>query len=168
MLQSGEVIAFPTDTIWGLVAHPDYLDNLLHAKWREDSKPTQRLFSSIEKANKFVQLPEVGKNLLTKFGGKIMLICNEPDGGATIGFRVPDESDVKNLLENFDYLHSSSANLSGGDPCRNLEEVMEHFPNLNCYESEFTNKNQSTIIDLTQPTPKLIREGLVSFSDVKI
>ena len=102
ILQIGEVIAFPTDTVYGLGADPfnsEAVQKLFIYKGRPSNKPIPLLISSIEQATLVVkEVPPLFFELAEKYwpGALTMILKAKPElpkvvtaGQSTIGIRVP-------------------------------------------------------------------------------
>lgn len=125
ILQNSGVIAFPTDTVWGigcLVEKFDAAQKIYSIKSRENTKPLILLGSKLENLLPYVEnLPLVAEKLAKKyFPGAITLVVRKskqtPDyitsGFNTVGIRVPNHPVLLELL-NRHVLATTSANISG-------------------------------------------------------
>ena len=116
VLLSGGVAVIPTDTVYGLAAHPDFpgaVERLYTIKGREQAKPIALLAADFDAASRFVG----------GIGGKAEEIANERWPGALTlvvrgeGLRVPDHEWTRSLLAKCGgLLRVTSANLSGRRP----------------------------------------------------
>lgn len=136
-VQHGGVIAFPTDTVYGLgasLSFPDALARIYEIKGRDQSKPLPVLLSSIDKISLVADMPgdhvvqllrELWPGGLTialpaKQGVPDQVIA--PDG--TVGLRVPDHSIALTLCERAGgALATTSANRSGEAPACSADEI---------------------------------------------
>jgi len=127
VLLSGGVAVIPTDTVYGLAAHPDFpaaVERLYTIKGREAKKPIALLASDAEAVERF-GYPITGKarELLKYWPGALTMviapqpdnpITHKPDNRPTEGFRVPDHEWTRRLLAKCGgLLRVTSANLSG-------------------------------------------------------
>ncbi len=121
VLLGGGVAVIPTDTVYGLAAHPSCLDaveRLYTIKGREAKKPIALLAADAESVERF-GYPLCGKARdLVRFwpGGLTMVVDPPPShpGSAAEGFRVPDHDWTRRLLAKCGgLLRVTSANLSG-------------------------------------------------------
>ena len=87
-------------------------------------------------------------------------------GTGTVGVRLPNNEDVRVLVRVCGgALTATSANLAGDPPARSAEEVADYFPtglDLIIDGGEVLATEPSTVLDLSKPTPRVIREGAVS------
>ena len=117
-LMRGEVGVIPTDTVYGLAAHPSNqaaVDRLYSIKGREDGKPIALLASDAEAVARF-GFPLSGKAAELageRWPGALTLVV-ENAAGRTEGFRVPAHDWTRRLVERCGgVLRVTSANLSG-------------------------------------------------------
>lgn len=118
VLKKGGVAVIPTDTVYGLAAHPDFPDaveRLYTIKGREAQKPIALLAADAASAERFLgsPLPPAAAELAARhWPGGLTLVL--PKGGIYEGLRVPDHEWTRRLLaECGGVLRVTSANLSG-------------------------------------------------------
>lgn len=140
-MQHGGIIAFPTDTVYGLgasIRFPAALERIFAIKGREATKPLPVLLSSIDGISLVADIPdERVLALLREFWPGALTIAMParsdvppqivaPDG--TVGVRVPDYSVALMLCERAGgALAVTSANRSGTAPARSAEEIVDQF-----------------------------------------
>jgi L-threonylcarbamoyladenylate synthase len=183
VIRDGGVIAYRTDTFYGLGADPfnaTAVDKIRSLKRREDTKPILLLISSREEVDRFLlQRTAIFDEVAAMFWpGPITLIGEArpelPDeltaGSKTIGLRWPNDTRVCELIQRCGgALTATSANLSGSDPARTAEDVRQYFPeglDLIVDDGPVTVEKPSTLLDLSSDQPKLIRAGMVSVEDL--
>ena len=115
VLNSGGVAVIPTDTVYGLAAHPSFPEavfRLYTIKAREAAKPIALLASDAEKAESFVGgFPECAKALTRHWPGALTIVAKGE------GLRVPDHAWTRRLIAACGgTLRVTSANLSGQRP----------------------------------------------------
>jgi L-threonylcarbamoyladenylate synthase len=174
----GGIIAFRTDTFYGLGADPfnaSAVGKIRELKGREEAKPILLLISDLSEVDRFItRQSEVFKLVANRFWpGPITLIGTaRPElpveltaGTHTIGLRLPNDEYVRSLVrECGGALTATSANASGREPSRTAAEVADYFPkgiDLVLDAGTVTATEPSTVLDLTEDTPQLIREGAV-------
>ena len=126
-LKSGEVIAFETDTVWGIGALPNCqkgIENIYEIKHRDHSKPLILMSDDIKNLLPYIeQLPEIGEKIVKKyFPGAVTIVTKKsaltPDyitnSMPTVGIRVPDHKGFKEICSKIDghVLATTSANIS--------------------------------------------------------
>ena len=126
LLEAGELIGVPTETVYGIACAPEHIDTLFCAKERDRGKPVARLASSLEQ---FEALgADFGKNvraLAEKYWpGPLTLVLSTPEGPT--GFRVPDHGVPLALARAFGRpIALTSANKSGGADALNAQEAFQ-------------------------------------------
>jgi L-threonylcarbamoyladenylate synthase len=178
MLATGQVVAFPTDTLYGLGADPwetAAVEQLFVAKGRDYGKPIVLLVAGMEHLWRVVPgLPPVAQALASAFWpGPLTIVVprhpNLPDivtaGGPTVGLRVPDHPWTLRLLAAAGgALAVTSANRSGqGNPTTAAEvqdELGGRIP-LIIDGGPVMGGVASTVVDVSVSPPRVLREGAV-------
>ena len=120
VLLGGGVVIIPTDTVYGIAAHPgcaDAVERIRVIKGRPTGKPIALLAADMEAVRAFgAALPPAARRLAEAFWpGALTLVL--PCGDTDEGFRVPDHDAVRGLLAACGgTLRVTSANLSGAMP----------------------------------------------------
>ena len=87
-------------------------------------------------------------------------------GTKTVGLRLPDDEDVRNLVRTCGgALTATTANTSGEPPARTAKEVEQYFPqgiDLIVDGGVVTADQPSTVLDVSAGKARLLREGAVS------
>jgi L-threonylcarbamoyladenylate synthase len=177
VIRSGGVIAFRTDTFYGLGADPFNRDAILRIKelkGREEDKPILLLISDESEVDWFIEQSAFFKLVarkhwpapLTLIGVALPQVPSELTAGTgSLGVRLPDDADVRAFVRACGgALTATSANVSGQPPARTASEVENYFPtgiDLIVDGGEVTAIEPSTVLDLNGPKPKLVREGAV-------
>ena len=175
-LKEGEIVVFPTDTLFGLLARMDNvkaIQKIYRLKKRDENKPLLILTHDFNKVKEFIELKnwhwffiEEWPNYLTlifKIKGKYKeKLSYLHKGKNTLAIRIPKDEFVLKLLKEVDMpLVAPSANFQSQKPAKNIEEAYNYFKDEVYYFN--TTKNleglPSTILDLTSFPPKLVREG---------
>jgi len=123
VLLSGGVAVIPTDTVYGLAAHPrfpDAVDRLYTIKARSQAKPIALLASDADAAEAFVGgFPPAAKALERHWPGALTIVA----GGE--GLRVPDHGWTRRLIAACGgVLRVTSANLSGRRPATDAPQAL--------------------------------------------
>ncbi|HEX8650308.1 MAG TPA: L-threonylcarbamoyladenylate synthase [Pyrinomonadaceae bacterium] len=179
VVAAGGVVAFRTDTFYGLGADPfnaDALRAIKSLKGREDGKPILVVISDAAEAERFI----AGRTGLFEhvsgrhWPGPLTLVVKARErvpeeltaGSGTVGVRLPDDEEVRELVRACGgALTATSANLAGEPPARNVTMVARSFPSglgLIIDGGEARVDRASTVLDVSGDTPRLIREGVVS------
>jgi L-threonylcarbamoyladenylate synthase len=182
-LKSGQLAAFPTETVYGVGAcmnNENAVIEIYKIKGRPPDKPLSVLIGSIQDMEKMAaDIPDLAYQLAKCFWpGPMTLILNKnliiPDsvtaGKKTIGLRIPAHPVPLELVKKAGPLACPSANLSGGKDPKTAADVLEHlFGKIDILidGGETALKIPSTIIDLTTMPPKILRKGGLDINDIK-
>lgn len=175
LLRDGGVVAFPTDTVYGVGVdplQPEAVRKLYRIKGRPDDKPIAILLGSIEDVARVAQTPsKTFSRLADRFWpGGLTLILEARDlppeitaGGSTVGVRMPDHPLTLELLREFGGpIATTSANISGEEPATSAGEVGAQLGNrvdlIVDGGTTFT-KVASTVLNLSVSPPKILRHG---------
>ncbi|MBN1264790.1 MAG: threonylcarbamoyl-AMP synthase [Anaerolineales bacterium] len=182
ILQAGGVVAFPTDTVYGLGAiysDPDAVLKLYDAKDRPGEKAIPILGADLDSlAEVAAGLNDATRLLAKKFwpGPLTLLVPRAPSvpdevsSYSTVAVRVPDLAFTRDLLVVCGPLAVTSANLSGGKSTCSAQEV---FLDLNgrvdlIIDGGITpGGTASTVIDCTADKPILLREGPIALAEIE-
>ncbi len=184
VLNSGGVIAFPTDTFYGLGADPfnsDALSKIFRIKQRPADKPLLVLIHSRDQLADLTQeATDNARTLVENFWpGPLTLIFKAapgpPDtltaGTGTIGIRLPDHPFTHRLLETLDRpLTAPSANISNAEElntAQQVESTLGEKLDLIVDGGPAPGGKPSTVLDTTTEPPTLLREGALSRSDLE-
>ncbi|UCD11087.1 MAG: threonylcarbamoyl-AMP synthase [Nitrospinaceae bacterium] len=175
VLDRGGVIAFPTDTFYGLGADPKNeaaLARVFSAKGRAANKPLLVLVASPEEALDLAEsLPATARKLIDAlWPGPLTLVLNAkknlPDrltaGTGTIGLRQPGSEFTLALLRALGRpLTATSANPSG-HPSPATAALCSAGVDLVLDTGPLPGGRESTILDVTVSPPRILREGAVA------
>lgn len=171
-VEGGELVVIPTDTVYGLACRPDSataVRALSALKRRSAEQPIALVAASVDALVELI--PELDAELV--LSGAYTLVVSNPArrlpwlAGArpdTIGVRVPDVSGpAAELLTRVGVVAATSANLHGLPDPRRAEDVPDEIlaavaAVLDVGELPGT---PSTVLDLTGPDPRVLREGAV-------
>ena len=141
IIAGGGIIAFRTDTFYGLGAdplNPDAIRKIKELKGREDNKPILLVISDLNEVDRFIAQSEFFKLVaakhwpapLTLIGVALPEISTELTAGTrSLGIRLPDDESLRALVrECGGALTATSANVSGEPPARTAKEVERYFP----------------------------------------
>ena len=185
IIANGGVIAFRTDTFYGLGANPfnrDAVHRIKQLKGREGDKPILVVISDREQVGRFVSEPSPTFNLLAKtfWPGPLTLIGRAaPEvpgeitaGTKTIGVRLPGDDSVRALVQACGgALTATSANPSQREPAKTAQEVQNYFDDaVDLIVDGGTAKTDqpSTVVDARDAEPRLIREGVITWSQIQV
>lgn len=180
VLIAGGIVAFPTETVFGLgiIFDNEKTYNKLNAiKKRSDDKPFTMMLAEVKDIEKYAYISDESQKLITAFmPGPITLLMptksNVPvwvtHGSAKIGIRVSSEKDINKLIKLVGKpLLVPSANKSGEKPALNSFEAENIFGSEVDFYIEGSSgcKRPSTIVD-TCGRIVIVREGDISLSEI--
>ncbi len=182
ILRDGGLVAYPTDTVYGLAADPtnaEAVRKLSEAKNREPSQPMPHLIANTEMAASVASnVPADARDLMRAFWpGGLTIILHKAQSytsaatGATIGLRVPDHPvprDLSRLLEG--PITGTSANVAGGPEPLSADDVrgiLGDAIDLVIDGGLCKGDRPSTVIDCTINPPKILRLGAVSREEIE-
>ena len=181
VLESGGVIIFPTDTVYGLAcsAKDDLaINKLFELKGRNNNKPICVLTDSVDKIKKVAYINNKEEDIIRKYmPGALTIILNKKEEVSnvltsnlkTIGVRIPSNEISKKILSKLDYpLAVTSANISGEEAGIRIEDFLKDFNNkveiiIDGGLTEY--KQSSTIIKVEKEKIIVLREGSLKINE---
>lgn len=184
IVSNGGVIAFRTDTFYGLGADPfnrDAVKRIKQLKGREGDKPILVVISDREQVGRFISEPSPAFDLLARmfWPGPLTLIERAarevPEeitaGTETIGVRLPGDDTVRVLVRACGgALTATSANPTHQDPAKTAQEVASYFSeavDLIVDGGASITDQPSTVVNVCGVEPRLIREGVISWWQIQ-
>ena len=177
-LRAGELVAFPTETVYGLGAdarNPDALRKVYALKGRPATHPLiLHLLSATDLDAWAAEVPPAARRLAARFWpGPLTLVLRRAAGVSdvltggqdTLAVRVPSHPVARALLQSFGSgIAAPSANRYGRVSPTRAEHVREEFPqDLRVLDGgECAVGLESTIVSLAGPQPLLLRPGNIS------
>lgn len=181
-LRRGLVVVIPTDTVYGVAVDPTVdgaTTRLFDAKRRPFDVRLPVLVDSVEQATEVADVDSRARALMARFwpGGLTIvlpmrtgvdLVLGDGAGIPTIGVRCPNHDVPQQLCAAVGPLATTSANLHGQATPPTAAEVEGLFGDSVAVvvDGGPCQGEPSTVVDLTGTTPRLVREGTVSWSDV--
>ena len=181
-LNDGGVIAFPTDTVYGVGVdpfQPEAVRKLYMIKGRPIDKPIPILVGSTNDVERVAQnLPPTFSQLAERFwpGGLTLIVEAKslpPEitaGGDTVGIRMPDHPLALALLQRFGgAIATTSANKSDEPPATSAEEVQSELGALVSIildGGQTATRIASTVLDLSVSPPQIRRQGSISMEQL--
>lgn len=179
IISSGGVIAYPTDTFYGLGVDPanaNAVRRLFAIKGRDENRPILLLLADRDSVGLWAEfIPDAAQRLMQlHWPGPLTLVFRArfdvlPEltaGTGTIGLRVPGNEMTRSLLRFIgSALTGTSANRSGEMPPRSATEVLSAMGadvDLILDGGQSVAEMPSTVVDVTAEKPVLIRRGAVS------
>lgn len=164
-LKEGKVVAFPTETVYGLgviSGQPAALERLFEVKNRPIEKQVTMMVSSIQMIESLASLNESAKALIRAFmPGPITLILPKKDEEGTIGVRFPNAPFVSEIIDAVRVpLYVTSANLSGEEVLNDAQSIDEHLNVDLIVEGPIEPTMPSTVFDCVNM--KILRVGSIT------
>lgn len=183
VVAGGGVVAFRTDTFYGLGADPlnhEALERVNALKGRE-GKPVLVLVGDAREALRLCASASRAFQILAArhWPGALTLVANAraevPElltaGTGTVGVRLPGDEDARGVVRACGgLLTATSANPAGEPPARTAEEAARYFreaKGLVIDGGGARSELPSTVIDVTGDRPRLIREGVVTRAELE-
>jgi L-threonylcarbamoyladenylate synthase len=181
-IDTGGVVAIPTDTVYGIVAslaHPEALDRIYQIKGRPESMPLPVLVSSIEALSHVVQLDDAVVPLLDVFWpGPLTVVLPAATRvpiralgpGQTVGVRLPNHPVAIEVIDKAGgAVASTSANRSGEPSGRTAQEVAASIgPLLDLILDGGAAPGgvASTVVAVEGLVLRILREGAIPMAEV--
>lgn len=186
VLENGELIIYPTDTVYGIagsIYNEESLKNIYLAKKRDFSSPLIVLISDLKKLDEIAIIPDENRekidNLISNFWpGALTIILKKQEwipnimtsNKDTIGVRMPNLDTALQIIEEAGgVLPTTSANISGEKTPNSFLELSKEIKEkvtLVIDGGVTPLKQESTIIDMTS-IPKILRTGAISIEEIE-
>jgi len=183
-LREGLLVAFPTDTVYGLACDPGdpaAVDRLYAAKGRPRDLPLILLLADADDAPALARdWPPAAQEAADHFwpGPLTLVVPRAPSvpaaitaGRDSIGLRVPDHAVARAFIRAAGFAPATtSANRSGGpDPLTAAQALEALGPHLAVVldAGPVPLGAPSTVLDLTQSPPVVLRQGALSLDDLR-
>lgn len=182
ILKNGGILAFPTETVYGLgVVAPseeNYL-KLVKVKNRHPDKPFTLMISSITQVLNYLEIDELSKKIIKNcMPGPITLILKAKKeiptcvdhGTGYVGIRMPDDKFVLSLIDAVKApLFVPSCNKADCVPAKNTKEVIDAFHDEidGVIDGSCNNGVPSTIIKVVDGKMTLIRQGKLTLKEIE-
>lgn len=191
-LHQGQVIALPTDTVYGLACsanNPHAIQKLYDIKGRDEEKPVAVCVSSISQLKYYSEALHLPDDLLHRLlPGAVTIILNKSkhlsnpflnNGLRKIGLRIPDYDFIQKVSAKFvEPIALTSANRSGASSTLDVFEFNDLWPDLSVVfdgghlgdkDNDMKQRCASTVIDLSTPGHyQIIRNGIAMENTVRI
>lgn len=170
-LLDSKIIAFPTDTVFGLgciVNDEVAKDKIYEAKNRSIDKKLPMMVSGFEMLEKYCEVSKEVEMLFDAFKGPITLILKYKNSDETVGVRIPNDDWIIKLITMLDKpLLVTSANISGMGSLIKCEDVKKQIgDNVDgIVMANAKGELASTIVDCINDF-KILRQGPVSIEQI--
>ena len=177
LLGSGELVAFPTDTVYGIacrIGDPEALARIFAAKRRNPDKAVPWLVAGVADVDAAgFRVDDRGVRLAERFWpGALTLVLPATAGPGTQAFRVPAHDVALSLLAATGPLATSSANRSGEPEALDADDVAIAFadadePSAILDGGRVPGGVASSVLDLSASPARLLRESAVSRAELE-
>ena len=179
-LEKGEIICYPTDTIYGLgadITNINAVKKIFNIKNRPINLPLSVAVSDINSLEKIAFINEKSRILINSFlPGQLCILLKKkktvPDIVTSnlekVAVRMPDNKTALELIRNFGPITCTSANIHGEktpDEIKYIRNIFKDSVSLYIDEGILSSK-PSTIVDATSKNLKIIRKGVVRKEEI--
>jgi L-threonylcarbamoyladenylate synthase len=183
-IRAGGLVALPTDTLYGLAVDPfraDPVRRLFAAKGRGPERALPLIAADRDQIETYLgRLPAAGERLAARFWpGPLTLLVHAPSalaaevtgGTGRVGVRVPAHDVARAICRaTGSPVTATSANISGqpatADPDE-VERTLAHAVDLLIDVGLAPGGAPSTIVDVTEARPRLVRAGAISWDRIE-
>jgi L-threonylcarbamoyladenylate synthase len=179
-IHSGAVVAFPTDTLYGLAADPrsaSAVDAIFSLKSRAAGKGLPLIAADLDQIQAVAEMGPLARRLAEAFWpGPLTLLLrstavfapNVCSAGGVVGVRVPDDEVARALARGAGHIvTATSANRSGQPATADPDVVARALPEVPVLVDAGLCRggSPSTIVDLSDE-PRLVRDGAIAWNRV--
>ncbi len=181
ILQNGGIVAFPTDTVYGLGALA-FNNNAIESIYKAKNRPIEKAIPIlIGDLSDFEKVADVIPNMALRFASRFWpgpLTCIVPkkqtlplavSATSTVAVRIPDHVDARALLRVAGPMAVTSANISGGQNPSTAQEVYDQLNGripLILDGGTTQGGIPSTLVDCTGELPMILREGPITLNEL--
>ena len=181
ILQNGGIVAFPTDTVYGLGALA-FNNNAIESIYKAKNRPIEKAIPIlIGDLSDFEKVADDIPNMALRFASRFWpgpLTCIVPkkqtlplavSATTTVAVRIPDHIDARALLRAAGPMAVTSANISGGQNPSTAQEVYDQLNGripLILDGGTTQGGIPSTLVDCTGELPMILREGPITLDEL--
>lgn len=181
-IKSGDIVAFPTETVYGLGAdawNPSAIQKVFSTKGRPSDNPLIVHISEIEQVHDFAsEIPASASRLMEAFWpGPLTLVLKKVPtvldvvtaGLNTVAIRMPNHSIALEFISKTGPLVAPSANTSGKpSPTKAKHVLLDFGPDFPVIDGGATSIGlESTVLDLTSEIATILRPGAIGKSEIE-
>ncbi|RLF59929.1 MAG: threonylcarbamoyl-AMP synthase [Thermoplasmata archaeon] len=177
ILRKGELVVYPTDTLYGLGAdifNEDAVRRVYEIKRRPPHMPLAIMLSSVEEMGEYAFLNPLAEKIINAFmPGPITIILKKRDivpdiiSKDSVGIRVVDCQAAREIAAEV-VITATSANLHGGkQPCT-IDEAKEQLGGGVAFYMDYGKLpcTPPTVVDVSEGKLKIIREGAIGGDEI--
>ena len=178
--QKGGIIAFPTDTVYGIGCNPfnkNSVSRIYDMKKRSGEKKFPILGFSNRELKKIVKFNSNAEKISEKFWpGQITMllpirkeITNQIENNGKLAVRIPNNECILSILKQCKLIIGTSANISGEESILDSNDCKQKLPEIDVLvdAGKITSSGESTIIEFVGDELKIIREGSISKNKIE-
>lgn len=180
ILKNDGVISVPTDTVFGIcgsIKSKKAQEKLKSIKERPASKPFPIMCADIDQIKSITMIDNKSEKIIRELmPGPITIVVRKNsqlpkyinNGKETIAIRMATPNELKELIKSLGCpVFMTSANKSGEEVCKNLEDIEKNCPDLDgMLEGKVSFGQASTIVDCISNEIKILREGPISEDEI--
>lgn len=181
MVRDGLVVAYPTDTLYGLAVdprNPEAVRRLFELKGRPETSALTLIAADVSQVRAIGEMSRQAERLAERWwpGPLTIVIRARPviapetlAGGRTVGVRVPDHPVATALARATGFcITATSANRSGATAASSADAVASALPDVDAILDAGASRGgaPSTIVNASEPDVALIRAGAVPWERV--
>lgn len=175
LLREGELVALPTETVYGIAARSDSkeaLEKLIALKGREESKFFTVHLADPEQASQFSKsIHPLAKKLMDRYWPGPLTLILPNSNGEGVGLRVPAKELTRSVLRSAGVpVVMSSANRSGEEPAIQIDQVLAAFPQgvrAAVDAGPCVLAQSSTVLRFLGEKLEILREGIITIADIR-
>jgi L-threonylcarbamoyladenylate synthase len=182
-LRQGRVVAYPTETLYGLGVDPfqvEALEQLYRLKDRPPTMPVSILVRDVAMLNEVAcDLPGSAIRLIEAFlpGPLTLVLPAQPHlpqrltaGTGKVGVRISAHPLMGHLFSRYPApITTTSANPTGAPNAREAKQILSYFPQgIDCIldAGPVSGGMGSTVVEITGDLPSILREGTISEKEI--
>ena len=183
VLRQGRILAYPTETLYGLGVDPfreESLEGLYRLKGRPAGSPLSVLVRDLAMLQDLVEevSPSAGQLINSFLPGPLTVVLPARShlpprltgGTGKIGIRISSHPLLTHLFERYPFpITTTSANPSGRPNARDGSQVLAYFPEgIDCIldAGTVTGGIGSTVVDVSEERPRILREGAIAAEQI--
>ena len=174
-LRMGELVAFPTETVYGLGALRDdtkAIERIYEVKKRPEEKRLTLMIADSDDVKKYVDhLSGTAKRLMSLFWPGALAIIFPLKNGSDISIRLPDNAVARDLIRTVKLpIVTTSANISGHSPATDAQQVLMDLGGKihTILDGGSTRlRSPSTVLKVKDDTIEIIRHGIITESIIR-
>lgn len=183
LLRQGELICYPTDTIYGVGAaagDEEAVRRLFAVKGRPLDKPMPLLIADAEQASRLARVTPLARALMGRFwpGGLTIVLPKAPRfqsaalaGQEKVALRIPDQPTVRQIIRLLgEPITGTSANRAGEPSPTSAAEAVHQLGDMVALVIDggpSPGRQESTVVDITEERPLILRQGAVSREELE-